>query len=67
MTLLNKFLTNIIAIKIAVYASLVCGLLFSFFGDSLSFIPLASVGFGWVIPTLIALIIGLFIRTNKTP
>lgn len=66
-TLLNKFLTNIIAIKIAVYASLVCGLLFSFFGDSLSFIPLASVGFGWVIPTLIALIIGLFIRTNKTP
>ncbi|WP_304681997.1 branched-chain amino acid transport system II carrier protein [uncultured Clostridium sp.] len=66
-TLLNKFLTNIIAVRIAVYTSLVCGLLFSFFGDSLSFIPLASVGFGWVIPTLIALIIGLFIRTNKTP
>lgn len=65
-TLINKFLTNIIAIKIAVYASLVCGLLFSFFGDSLSFMPLASVGFGWVIPTLIALIIGLFIKTNKT-
>lgn len=66
-TMCNKFLTNIIAIRIAVYASLVCGLLFSFFGDSLSFLPLASVGFGWVIPTLIALIIGLFIRTNKTP
>lgn len=65
-TLINKFLTNIIAIKIAVYASLVCGLLFSFFGDSLSFMPLASVGFGWVIPTLIALIIGLFIKSNKT-
>ncbi len=65
-TLINKFLTNIIAIKIAVYTSLVCGLLFSFFGDSLSFMPLASVGFGWVIPTLIALIIGLFIKTNKT-
>lgn len=65
-TLINKFLTNIIAIKIAVYASLVCGLLFSFFGDSLSFMPLASVGFGWVIPTLIALIIGLFIKSKKT-
>lgn len=65
-TMCNKFLTNIIAIKIAVYASLVCGLLFSFFGDNLSFLPLASVGFGWVIPTLIALIIGLFIKSNKT-
>lgn len=65
-TLINKFLTNIIAIRIAVYVSLVFGLLFSFFGDSLSFMPLASVGFGWVIPTLIALIIGLFIKTNKT-
>lgn len=65
-TMCNKFLTNIIAIRIAVYASLVCGLLFSFFGDSLSFLPLASVGFGWVIPTLIALIIGLFIKSKKT-
>lgn len=65
-TLINKFLTNIIAIKIAVYASLVCGLLFSFFGDSLSFMPLASVGFGWVIPTTIALVIGLFFKTKKS-
>lgn len=65
-TLLNKFLTNIIAIRIAVYASLVCGFLFSFFGDALSFMPLAGVGFGWVLPTVIALVIGLFIKTKKT-
>ncbi len=65
-TLLNKLLTNIIAIRIAVYASLVCGFLFSFFGDALSFMPLAGVGFGWVLPTVIALVIGLFIKTKKT-
>ena len=65
-TLLNKFLTNIIAIRLAVYTSLVCGFLFSFFGDALSFMPLAGVGFGWVIPTIIALVIGLFIKTKKT-
>ena len=64
-TLLNKFLTNIIAIRLAVYTSLVCGFLFSFFGDALSFMPLAGVGFGWVIPTIIALVIGLFIKTKK--
>ena len=64
-TMLNKFITNIIAIRLAVYVSLVCGLLFSFFGSSLSFMPLASVGFGWVIPTIIALVIGLFIKPKK--
>ena len=63
--MLNKFITNIIAIRLAVYVSLVCGLLFSFFGSSLSFMPLASVGFGWVIPTIIALVIGLFIKPKK--
>ena len=64
-TMLNKFITNIIAIRLAVYASLICGFLFSFFSNSLSFMPLASVGFGWVIPTISALVIGLFIKSKK--
>ena len=64
-TMLNKFITNIVAIRLAVYVSLVCGLLFSFFGSALNFIPLANVGFGWVIPTVIALCIGLFIKPKK--
>ena len=64
-TMLNKFITNIIAIRLAVYVSLVCGVLFSFFVTALNFIPLASVGFGWVIPTVIALVIGLFIKPKK--
>ena len=61
-TMFNKILTNIIAIRLAVYTSLVFGLLFALFGSALNFLPLASVGFGWVIPTLIALVIGCFIR-----
>ena len=65
-TLLNKFITNIIAIRLAVYVSLVCGFLFSFFGTALNFMPLASVGFGWVIPTIIALVIGLFMKNKKS-
>lgn len=64
-TMINKFLTNIIAIRLAVYVSLVCGFLFSFFGTALNALPLASIGFGWVIPTIIALVIGLFIKTEK--
>ena len=51
--MLNKFITNIIAIRLAVYTSLVFGLLFSLFGTALNFLPLANVGFGWVIPTLL--------------
>lgn len=61
-TLFNKVINNVKAVRIAVYTSLICGILFSFFGSYLSFIPLAGIGFGWVIPTLIALIIGLFIE-----
>ena len=65
-TMLDKFITNIIAIRLAVYVSLVCGFLFSFFGSALNFMPLADVGFGWVIPTILALVIGLFIKPKKT-
>lgn len=65
-TMLNKFITNIVAIRLAVYVSLVCGLLFSFFGTALNDLPLASVGFGWVIPTILALVIGLFIKPLKS-
>ncbi|WP_343009185.1 branched-chain amino acid transport system II carrier protein [Clostridium celatum] len=65
-TLFNRCLTNIIAVRLAVYTSLVFGVLFAFFGSALSFIPLSSVGFGWVIPTIIALAVGyLFKNRNK--
>ena len=64
-TMLNKFITNIVAIRLAVYISLVCGFLFSFFGTALNALPLASIGFGWVIPTILSLVIGLFIKPRK--
>ena len=64
-TLFNKYITNIIAIRLAVYTSLIFGLLFTFFGSALSFIPLASAGFGWVIPTIIALCIGYLFKSKN--
>ena len=64
-TMFNKFLTNVIAVRFAVYASLIFGVLFQLFGSSLNFMPLANIGFGWVLPTVIALGIGYFIKENK--
>ncbi|MDV4150002.1 branched-chain amino acid transport system II carrier protein [Clostridium sp. AL.422] len=57
-TLLSKYIKNIKAIRAGVYTSLVFGILFAIPGINLNFIPLADMGFGWVIPTLIAIICG---------
>ena len=69
-TLLSKYIKNIKAIRAGVYTSLAFGILFAIPGLNLSFIPLASVGFGWVIPTIIAILIGYIIlpfRNNEEP
>lgn len=60
-TLLSKYLTNIKAVRLGVYTSLAFGLLFAIPGLNLSFIPLANLGFGWVLPTLIAICLGYVI------
>ena len=57
-TLLNKYLTNIKAIRLGIYTSLVFGILAEIKVFDLSFIPLASLGFAWLIPTIIAILIG---------
>lgn len=64
-TLLSKLLKNIKAIRVGVYTSLIFGILFAIPGLNLSFIPLADIGFGWVIPTLISIICGYIIFTPK--
>lgn len=64
-TIFNKFLTNIIAIKFAVYVSLISSIIFQLFDFELRFIPLANFGFGWVLPTIIAFVIGCFIKKNN--
>ena len=64
-TLLSKVLKNLNAIRLGVYTSLVFGILFAIPGINLSFIPLASIGFGWVIPTIISIAIGYTIFTTK--
>lgn len=69
-TLLSKVLKNLNAIKLGVYTSLVFGILFAIPGINLSFIPLASIGFGWVIPTIISIIVGYIIfnpKNSKVP
>lgn len=65
-TLLDKFLTNIRAIRLGVYTSLVFGILSVIPAINLSFIPLSSKGFAWLIPTLIAILIGNIIFKSKT-
>ncbi|GAA0083820.1 branched-chain amino acid transport system II carrier protein [Clostridium sp. CTA-7] len=65
-TLLSRVLKNIKAVRLGVYTSLAFGLLFAIPGLNLSFIPLGELGFGWVIPTVISIIIGYIIFTPKT-
>ena len=55
-TLLSKYINNSTAIKIGVYTSLIFGILFEIPGINLNFMPLAETGFGWLIPTVLAMI-----------
>ncbi|MGG7078747.1 branched-chain amino acid transport system II carrier protein [Clostridium sardiniense] len=64
-TLLDKFLTNINAVRLGVYTSLVFGLLSQVPGINLSFIPLGSQGFAWLIPTVVAILVGCVLFRNK--
>jgi branched-chain amino acid:cation transporter, LIVCS family len=64
-TLLSNIIKNIYAVRLGVYASLIFGILSAVPGVNLSIIPLASIGFGWVLPTIIAIIIGCLIFNPK--
>ena len=64
-TLMSKYLTNIKAVRLGIYTSLIFSLLLLIPGLNLSFLPLADLGFGWVIPTILAIVIGLFIFKEK--
>ncbi|WP_289130788.1 branched-chain amino acid transport system II carrier protein, partial [uncultured Clostridium sp.] len=65
-TLLSKWLTNVKAIRLGVYTSLVFSLLLLIPGLNLSFLPLSKVGFGWVVPTILGIIIGYIIFKDKS-
>ena len=60
-TLLSKHLKNVKAVRLGVYTSLVFGIILAIPGLNLAVIPLATFGFGWVIPTVIAIVIGYII------
>lgn len=65
--LLSKYINNNKAVKVGVYTSLVFGILFAMPGINLNFIPLAEFGFGWFIPTVLAILFSyiIFTITNK--
>lgn len=64
-TLFDKYITNIKAVRLGVYTSLVFGILSIIPNIDLSFIPLGSAGFAWVLPTVAAIIIGYLIFPKK--
>lgn len=61
-TLLSKYIKNVKAVKFGVYTSLVFGFILAIPGLNLTLIPLATLGFGWVLPTIIAIAIGYIIK-----
>ena len=64
-TLFDEYITNIKAVRLGVYTSLVFGILSIIPNLDLSFIPLGSVGFAWLLPTVAAIIIGYLIFPKK--
>lgn len=64
-TLLSNYITNITAVRVGVYTSLIFGVILSIPGINLNFIPLANIGFGWLIPTVISILITSLVSKNK--
>ena len=64
-TLMSKYLKNMKAVRLGIYTSLVFSLLLLIPGLNLSFLPLADLGFGWVLPTVLAIVIGLLVFKEK--
>ena len=60
-TLANNYITNIKAVRIGVYTSLVFGILEIIPSINLNFIPLGKLGFAWFIPTILSILIGYII------
>lgn len=65
-TLISKYLKNMKAVRLGIYTSLIFSLLLLIPGLNLSFLPLADIGFGWVLPTVLAIVIGLLVFKEKT-
>ena len=64
-TLLDKYITNRKAIKLGVYTSLLFGVLSQISIIDLNFIPLSEVGFAWLLPTIIMIIVGYLIPNKN--
>ncbi len=60
-TLADRYIRNVKAVRIGIYTSLVFGILEIIPYIKLDFIPLGKLGFAWLIPTVISILIGYLI------
>lgn len=60
-TLADKYIKNVKAVRTGVYTSLVFGIFEIIPSIKLNFIPLGELGFAWLIPTIISILIGYLI------
>lgn len=64
-TLLNSLINNINTIKLGTYTSLIFGILSIIPGINLDFIPFANIGFPWLVPTIIVIVVGSLVFPNR--
>ena len=64
-TLFDKYIKNVKAVRLGVYTSLIFGILSIIPNINLSFIPLATSGFPWLLPTIVAIIMGYLIFPKR--
>lgn len=57
-SIFNKYINNIKAVRLSIYTALAFGILGEISVINLSFIPLSSIGFAWLLPTIVSLLIG---------
>ncbi|GAA0122002.1 MAG: branched-chain amino acid transport system II carrier protein [Clostridium argentinense] len=60
-TLANKYIRNIKAVRLGIYTSLIFGILETIPTINLDFILLGDVGFAWLMPTIVAIVLGYII------
>lgn len=64
-TLFDKYIKNVKAVRLGVYTSLIFGILGVIPNIDLSFIPLATSGFPWLLPTIVAILLGYLIFPQR--
>jgi branched-subunit amino acid permease len=62
MNLFTRYINNDNVYRFGVVGALVCGLLDTLGVPFMSGLPLAGIGLGWVVPTVVLSVIGAFVK-----